>query len=178
MSRKILVEVLILVTEIENEFMHHVVKQNWRKTQRPLYLTKFVQGFLFRSNLSWIFPAPYSAGSREELRFCRIEMEHTIFAFGVEKPHLKSCISYLNKNKRAWHIKAQYLSLCLLIWFISETCVFDYQLCLILVMIGTFTGNIQPDADKNQFLPCVYTYLLTFVVQLQVVQRVHLEVQN
>jgi hypothetical protein len=82
-------------------------------------------------------------------------MEHTLLAFGVEKPHLKSGMSYVNKNKRAWHIKAEYLSLCLLLWFISETCGFDYRLWLILVTISEFTENIKPDADNNQLLPYV-----------------------
>jgi hypothetical protein len=29
--------------------------------------------------------------------------------FGVRKPHLKSGISYVNRNKHTWHIKADYL---------------------------------------------------------------------
>jgi hypothetical protein len=66
-------------------------------------------------------------------------MEHAVSAFGVQKPHVKCGINYVNKNKRVWHFKVEYLSLCLLLlWFISEICVFEYQLWLISVMIGTW----------------------------------------
>ena len=95
-------------------------------------------------------------GVGEELRSCRIEMEHKVSAFGVKKPPLKSDISYVNKNKCAWRIKAECLSLRLRLWFIFEIRGFDYQLWLISVMIGTFTETIQPDADNNQFLPYIY----------------------
>jgi hypothetical protein len=149
-QRKIVVYGLILATKIGKSSSVMYVKQNVTEKRNPLYLTKFIQQeFVLQANLSWIFPSQDSAGSREELRFCQIDMEHILSAFGVKKTCLIFSISYVNKNKRVWHFKAEYL----LLWYIFETRGFVSQVWLILAIICTFTETIQAVAINNQFLP-------------------------